>query len=253
MDPATRSDLPVEPRWFRFTAVDERTTLIEEPHVRDLLRANAWHRRGRDRDVLVDCGLGVAALAPLLRERFGRDPVLVITHAHLDRMGSAYEFDEVWAHPLEAVGDPAPGSLRGPVLAAQLGMDWVLPPMLLNARPDRGYDIDGYRVRPAKPTRDLTDGDVVDLGDHTLTVLHLPGHSPGSIALFDARDGTLFSGDVLYDDELLDNLPGSDPGQYARSLRRLRGLPVSRTLPGHGSSFDRPRLHRLIDDYLRHG
>src|SRR4051794_9115469 len=216
------SSLPVAPEWFRFTVVDERTTVIDEPHVRGLLCANLWHRRGRDRDLLIDCGLGVTALAPLLRERFGREPVLVLTHAHLDHMGSAHEFSHVWAHPLELVDDPAPGSLHGPVLAAQLGLAETLPPALLTARPHGRYDLGTYRVRPATRTRSLADGDLLDLGDHALTVLHLPGHSPGSIALFDESDGTLFSGDVVYDDVLLDALPGSDTEQYARSLRRLR-------------------------------
>ncbi|MEW2381968.1 MBL fold metallo-hydrolase [Micromonospora sp. NPDC047707] len=243
-------DLPVAPQWFRFTDVDERTTLIEEPYVRPLLRANVWHLRGRERDLLVDCGLGVTTLVPLLRERFDREPVLVLTHAHLDHMGSAYEFSQVWAHPLELVDDPAPGSLHGPVLAAQLGLDEVLPPALLTARPHGDYDLETYRVRPATRTRSLADGDLLDLGDHALTVLHLPGHSPGSIALFDESDGTLFSGDVVYDDVLLDSLPGSDTEHYARSLRRLRNLPVRLTHPGHGHSFDRHRLHHLIDNHL---
>jgi len=243
--------LPAAPDWFRFTVLDERTTLIDEPHVRDLLRANAWHLRGRERDVLIDCGLGVTALAPLLRERFDREPVLVLTHAHLDHMGSAHEFSHVWAHPFEAVGDPAPGSLDGPVLAAQMNLDEVLPPVLLTARPHSDYDPGTYRVPPAARTRALTDGDLVDLGDRALTVLHLPGHSPGSIALFDESDGTLFSGDVIYDDDvLLDYLPGSDTEQYALSLRRLRDLPVRLTHPGHGPSFGQDRLLRLIDNYL---
>ncbi|WP_328474976.1 MBL fold metallo-hydrolase [Actinoplanes sp. NBC_00393] len=244
------ADLPVAPQWFRLTELDERTTLIEEPHVRPLLRANAWHLRGRDRDLLVDCGLGVTALAPLLRKRFGREPLLVVTHAHLDHMGSAHEFRQVGAHPLERVGDPVPGSLLGPVLAAQMGLDAPLPPVLLTAVPHHGYDPGAYRVRPADGTHPLTDGDHVDLGEHTLTVLHLPGHSPGSIVLFDEHDGTLFSGDVIYDDVLLDSLPGGDPQQYAHSLRRLRSLPVRLTRPGHGSSFGRNRLHHLIDGYL---
>jgi glyoxylase-like metal-dependent hydrolase (beta-lactamase superfamily II) len=250
MNPANVDDLPVAPQWFRFTALDDRITLIEEPNVRDLLRANLWHLRGRDRDVLIDCGLGVTALAPLLRERFGREPVLVLTHAHLDHMGSAHEFSHIWAHPLERVDEPAPGSLYGPVLAAQLGLDEPLPPVLLTARPHGDYAVGSYLVQPARLTRPLADGDLVELGDHTLTVLHLPGHSPGSIALFDESDGTLFSGDVIYDDVLLDCLPGSDTEQYARSLRRLRNLPVRLTYPGHGRSFGPDRLHHLIDNYL---
>ena len=245
------SSLPVAPRWFRFTVVDERTTLIDEPHVRSLLRANLWHRRGRDHDLLIDCGLGVTALAPLLAERFGREPVLVLTHAHLDHMGSAHEFRQVWAHSLEPVDDPTPGSLHGPTLAAQMGLDEALPPVLLTALPHGDYDLAAYRIRPVTPTRSLADGDLLDLGDHVLEVLHLPGHSPGSIALLDKSDGTLFSGDVIYDDVLLDSLTGSDQQQYARSLRRLRALPVRLVRPGHEHSFGQERLHQLIDDYLR--
>jgi glyoxylase-like metal-dependent hydrolase (beta-lactamase superfamily II) len=251
MTSASAAELPVAQQWFRFSTLNERTTLIEEPHVDELLSANAWHLRGRDSDLLIDCGLGITALTPMLRERFDREPVLVLTHAHLDHMGSAHEFAEVWAHPLEQAGDPAPGSLHGPVLAAELDLNGPLPPLLLTALPHTGYQPAAYRVQPTTVTRALTDGDIVDLGDRTLTVLHLPGHSPGSIALFDPADGTLFSGDVIYDGGLLDSLPGSDPKAYARSLRRLCDLPVHVTHAGHGPSFDRDRLHRLIDNYLQ--
>ncbi|MFB9356693.1 MBL fold metallo-hydrolase [Actinoplanes nipponensis] len=75
--------------------------------------------------------------------------------------------------------------------------------------------------------------------------------APGSLHGTALADGTLFSGDVIYDGGLLDSLPGSDPEAYARSLRRLRELPVRLTHAGHGPSFGRGRLHRLIDDYLR--
>ena len=49
-------------------------------------------------------------------------------------------------------------------------------------------------------TQKLNDGDMLDLGDRCLRVVHLPGHSPGSIALLDVgSDRSLFSGDVVYD------------------------------------------------------
>jgi len=43
----------------------------------------------------------------------------------------------------------------------------------------------------------VRDGDIIDLGDRAFEVLHLPGHSPGSIALFEAATKTLFSGDAI--------------------------------------------------------
>jgi hypothetical protein len=75
MTGANAAEVPVAQQWFRFSTLDERTTLIEEPHVDELLSANAWHLRGRDCDLLIDCGLGITALTPMLRERFDREPV----------------------------------------------------------------------------------------------------------------------------------------------------------------------------------
>ena len=118
--------VPMAADWFRTSVVDEGLSVISEPFVDDLLQANMWLVRGRERDLLVDCGLGVASLRTALDPALsvsGRDPVLVLTHAHLDHMGSAHEFDDCWAHPAEAVGDPPPGSLFGPALGAELGLD----------------------------------------------------------------------------------------------------------------------------------
>ena len=54
-----------------------------------LLQANVWLVRGRDRDLLIDSGLGIASLRSALAALALRDPVLVLTHAHLDHMGPA--------------------------------------------------------------------------------------------------------------------------------------------------------------------
>ena len=67
---------------------------------------------------------------------------------------------------------------------------------------------------PAPATRLLGDGDVIDLGDRAFEVLHLPGHSPGSIGLWEAATGILFSGDAVYDGPLLDELDGCDIAAY---------------------------------------
>jgi glyoxylase-like metal-dependent hydrolase (beta-lactamase superfamily II) len=243
--------LPVARDWFRIRPAGHALTVIDEPHVHSLLQANSWLVRGQDGDLLFDSGLGVASLRTALDGIISPDPVLVLSHAHLDHMGSAHEFADCRAHPAERTGNPLPGSLEGPALAAELGLDEALPPLLVTARPDEAWDPAAYRLRPARVTQPLGDGDIVDPGGRPLTVLHLPGHSPGSIALFDQRDGTLFSGDVVYDDVLLDAVTGSDPELYRASLRRLRELPVRAVRPGHGPSFGPRRLHSIIDRYLK--
>jgi glyoxylase-like metal-dependent hydrolase (beta-lactamase superfamily II) len=120
-----------------------------------------------------------------------------------------------------------------------------------NALPHPGYDPSSYRVLAAPVTRNLTEGHVVDIGDRTLSILHLPGHSPGSIALFDEHSGTLFSGDVIYDGKILDTLAGSDINDYLMTMARLRELDARTIHPGHGASFNTRCLHRLIDAYIQ--
>lgn len=246
----TAPELPVAADWFAVTEIGDGITLITEPHVHPLLRANFWHVRGRERDLVVDCGLGVAPLRTALPSLFAHDPVLVLTHAHLDHMGSAHEFEHCWAHPAEPVAVPGRGSLHGPTLARLVGLREQLPDSLITARPDPSYDPAGYALTPASVTRNLRDGDVVDLGDRAFTVLHVPGHSPGGVALYDDATRTLFSGDTAYDDELLDDLDGADPVAYRRSMHRLRELPVRQCHAGHAGSMDGDRLRQIIDGYL---
>ena len=55
---------------------------------------------------------------------------------------------------------------------------------------------------------------MIDLGDRVFEVVHLPGHTPGSAGLIDRDSGVLFTGDVLYDGDLLDELPESNIDDY---------------------------------------
>lgn len=244
--------LPVAGSWFNTYRLTDTVSRIEEPHVHEMLRANIWHIQGRDRDLIVDAGLGVASLQEHLPELFANNPVLVITHAHLDHIGSAHEFKDLRIHAGEATDRPIPASLNGPSLAGLLGIDWPdAPELVLSALPHSEFVPEQYSLPALSGATHIQDGDHIDLGDRRLRVLHFPGHTPGSICLFDDRDGSLFSGDVIYDDILLDELHESNIDDYVDSMLRLRSLPVSRVFPGHGEPFDQERLLQLISDYLR--
>ncbi len=102
----------------------------------------------------------------------------------------------------------------------------------------------------AEPTRLLEDGDVIDLGNRSLEVLHMPGRSAGGIVLWEARTGSLFTSDMLYDGDHGLVWPPDDPGAYITSLRRMRELPVAWVYPGHYGRFDGARMKALIDQQL---
>ena len=75
------------------------------------------------------------------------------------------------------------------------------------------------------------------IGDLVFDILHTPGHSEGSVCLYEERRGILLAGDVLFAGSYgRTDLPGGDDGQMVASLARLaREIPPSvRVLPGHG-------------------
>lgn len=87
----------------------------------------------------------------------------------------------------------------------------------------------------------------MDLGDRTFEVLHVPGHTAGSIALWDPAAGLLFTGDTA---ALDDPLHAEDEDAFIASLTRLRELPVELVCAGHSRPFGRGELRDLIDEQL---
>ena len=182
-------------------------------------------------DVLVDAGTPAAA-GRIVRQLRGREVAAhVVTHAHPDHFGSSHAVCEEFGIPLWAgAGDaeaietakpvPAPGRL--PALLARGKM----PP-------------------PHPVARRLVEGDRVG----SFTVLDVPGHSPGHIALWRESDRTLLCGDVYFRLFTLSapwNFLTFDVERNHQAMRRLAGLRPELVLFGHGRPLRDPdRLSRV--------
>lgn len=230
--------------WFGKRTLEEGLELITEPYVDAYFSANMFLLRGRDADLLVDTGMGILPLKPVLDLTPGKPVIAVATHIHLDHVGALFEFEEragpVWsaahfatmpddktyAHEYRALSEP------------------------VTRLPYEDWRVEAYRLKPAPLTRLLAEGDRIDLGDRAFTVLHLPGHAPDQIGLFDEKDGLFFSGDAIYDDTLLDTMPDSDPAIYRETMKRIMNLPIRLGLGGHGPGFDRARMVEIARGYL---
>jgi glyoxylase-like metal-dependent hydrolase (beta-lactamase superfamily II) len=253
------TSLPIADRWFERQSIDDSITLLWEPYVVPLMRCNIWHVRGRDRDLVVDTGMGFMSLSAELADLVDKDVTAVATHGHDDHIGGHHEFDDVLAHaaeaplllappisslmPREAWGDDVIDSLE----AAGYPMS---EPYFVTALP-AGMAVDSFHQEPVTRVRHITEGDELDLGDRCLQVLHLPGPSPGSIGLWESATGTLVSGDAIYDGPLLDELAESSIEDYCVTMDRLMTLPVTVVHAGHDPSFGRDRLLQLARAYLR--
>lgn len=230
--------------WYEHEAQGAGLWLIRERHVHPFARCNIWLLRGRDRDLLIDSGTGLRPLAPWVASPVGRPLVALATHGHFDHVGALHEFQDRRAHRLEA---PDYATMPDELTLAPL---FRALPEPVTQPPRSGWSVAGYQVAAAPVAAPLDEGDRIELGDRTLTVLHLPGHSPGSIGLLDERNGILFSGDALYDGELIDDFPTSDVEAYLATMARLRALPIVAGHGGHGPSFDRARRDVLVEAYL---
>jgi len=101
-----------------------------------------------------------------------------------------------------------------------------------------GDNIYGLNVEPSVAERELVEGASVDVGQLRFRILHTPGHSEGSVCLYEAERGLLLSGDVLFRGSYgRTDLPGGDDAQMVASLTRLLHEipPDTRVLPGHGA------------------
>jgi len=162
----------------------------------------------------------------------------------VDHSGGMHEFARRAIHPEDT------DALQGCELC-NLANHFRATDEAVTAIPHEGWRLEAYSYKAAPATELLHEGSRIDLGDRSLTVVHLPGHSPGQIGLFDEHNGELFSGDALYDGQLLDDLPRSVPEIYEKTMERLLSMDATLVHGGHRDDFDRPRMKILIEEYLR--
>ncbi|MCK5560276.1 MAG: MBL fold metallo-hydrolase [Thermoplasmata archaeon] len=94
----------------------------------------------------------------------------------------------------------------------------------------------------------IDDSDTIDCGGVKLNVLHTPGHSPGSISLYDDDAKTLICGDLVFMDGGVGrwDLPGGDYKTLVQSFEKILELDIENFYPGHGPSCEGEAM-----DYIR--
>ena len=224
--------------------IDDGISCIQETGVANFMRCNIWHVKGRDFDLIIDTGMGINPLKEWVMKETERPIKAIGTHSHFDHAGSMHEFSCRLGHRAEAAAFASGGRAETMYRGGWTKIEIVNP----NEHPD--FATETFSVKPAPLTGYLDEGDVLDLGDRAFQILHLPGHSPGSIGLYDIKNKTLFSGDAIYNGALLDTHPHSDKEVYRKTMKRLQNLDAEIIHAGHEPSFNKKQMKKVIQKYL---
>ena len=230
--------------WYKVEKYDDCLYVITED--KHWEKTNIYYLIGKERNLLIDTGTGIKPLKALLEEIDKKPIDVLITHGHWDHLGNVHEFDHVFVHE----GD----------------LGWVrdglpLPEEML--RNGLIKDVEDVYLRNFKMPS-LVNKNVKSLDGFTfdgLSIIHTPGHSPGSVCIYDQKRQILFSGDTLYEGTIYCHFESTDPKDLYQSIKKLRGLNVNTILSGH---YNRPDtgcieileeiMHELdLNERLAHG
>ncbi|MCR5826184.1 MAG: MBL fold metallo-hydrolase [Oscillospiraceae bacterium] len=185
---------------------------------------------GSERALLIDTGFGISDLAAYVRTLTDLPLTVVNTHIHPDHSGGNGQFDEVW------VGEHETADTQGVLFYQIPGQRDACAAVKAGG---------GYRFRF------LRDAETLDLGGRRLRVVEIPGHTAGSIALFDERTRLLLCGDAILKRVFYG--AGVPLSVYRAALERTKRLPLRDILSAHwpeplGADFI-DKMLRLIDAF----
>ena len=210
--------------WFTVEQIDNDTYAISE--YKHWEETHCYLLCGTKEAVLIDTGLGVANIKTVI-DGLTTLPVMVITtHIHWDHIGGHRYFDNIAVHEAEkdwlSVQFPIPLKLVKRNLMSGDKCDFPFD-----------FNVDEYQLFHGEPQQILHDGDMINLGDRSITVIHTPGHSPGHCCFYEPQRKYLYSGDLIYSGCLDAFYPTTDPKLFCQSVRKIRTLEIKRVLPGH--------------------
>lgn len=166
---------------------------------------------------IVDPGGDVAVILDAIAQSGITVEKILLTHGHIDHAGGAAELKEKLGVPIEG---PHPEDL-----------------FLLETLDETGAKYGMTVARPVTPDRWLKEGDTVTVGGLTFAIYEAPGHTPGSVVLFNDENRFALVGDVLFQGSVgRTDFPRGDHATLIRSIKE-KLYPLGDDvvcLPGHG-------------------
>jgi glyoxylase-like metal-dependent hydrolase (beta-lactamase superfamily II) len=229
--------------WFEVYEVEPSIFAIYEPF--QWQEVISWLIVGTESAVLFDTGNGIGNIRAVVDQLTDRPVRVINSHSHFDHIGGNYQFDEVLSIATEFTLARTHGNRSD-----ELRME-VSPKALCRSLPE-GVSEAKHRTQPFSITDRIADGDVVDIGGRQLEILHIPGHTPDSIALLDRDAGYLWSGDSFYEGPIWLFFPETDLVAYRASVAKLAAVAtgLKAVFPAHNTPQASPELLLQLRDNL---
>ena len=206
--------------------------------ITDLSGVHCFLVEGRDKALLIDTMTGLRGLPAFVATLTDLPVEVALTHGHMDHAGGVFEFGRCYIHPADIP------MLDGRTLPARVGyVRGQLPP---------GEAPEASAFVPDVPVEfvPLKAGDKLDLGGRALEVLHVPGHTRGSLCYLDTASGDFFAGDACNNNTLLMMDVSATIEEYLEALLALkeRQGDIRRFYLFHGPSL---QYKSCIDDNIQ--
>lgn len=216
--------------WFTHNQVD-----AEIWRIIDNQQDNIYVVEGEDFALVIDTGLGYQNLKTYVKTITDKPLVVVNSHAHPDHAGGNHDFEHVHIHVEELE------TLK--YYTSEAVMEDTFKRFVKMPLPDHLQD----KNKGSAEMLTIEEGFQFDLGDRLLEVIHIPGHSPGSIALYDNKSRNMFTGDMTTEHVWLQVKYATTVEIFLESIRKLmaRKDEIHWLLPGHGDPLKPDHLDKL--------
>jgi glyoxylase-like metal-dependent hydrolase (beta-lactamase superfamily II) len=225
----------IEHDWFEVYQLADGVKAIYEPH--QWQEVISYLIEGDDSALLFDTGNGIADIHALAT-RLTQKPIAVLnSHSHYDHVGGNYAFDKIYGLNTDFTASRQTGQPN-----SDIGIE-VSEQALCKKLP-AGVTPQNHIGRPYTITHKVANGAIIGLGNRTLEILHIPGHTPDAIALLDRKAGLMWTGDSFYLGPIWLYAPETNLSHYRDSLEKLvNEVPnLKALLPAHNTPWVDPKI-----------
>jgi len=211
---ATLEKVEISQEWFEVYKLLDATYAIYEPY--QFEEAISYLVIGKEKAIVIDTGTGIGDLRQVISELTSLPVSVVNTHGHWDHIGNNHQFDEIACYDSSECIERLRAGVDNASLQGSITGDSIWKPL------PEGFEPDNWKIYPLNPSSLLKEGDMIELGERTLEVIHTPGHSPGSMCLLDKKNRILFTGDTFFPGPLYAYPEDVNIEDYLASIEKLK-------------------------------